>query len=250
MIMHDDDRALAADYAMGLLDDAEEAAAERRLAMDATFARAVDAWRSRLADFNDTAEQIPPSPALWQRIAGTTRPDAINASPGTRGAISAAALWNSIRFWRGAGLAGTFTAMLLAVIAIGALTTSTRLRNELVTLTQRKPVYVAVLVNDQTREAGAIVNAFANGRVELIPLKPISVPAGRTLQVWTLWDRAVGPKSVGLTSQPRTLQLNLEALPETIANQLFEITLEPEGGSPIGRPTGPVLFKGNAARAL
>jgi len=240
MIMHDDDRALAADYAMGLLDDAEEAAAERRLATDATFARAVDAWRSRLADFNDTAEQIPPSPALWQRIASTTRPDA----------VSAAALWNSIRFWRGAGLAGTFAAMLLAVITISALTTSKRLRNDLATLTQRKPVYVAVLVNDQTREAGAIINAFANGRVELIPLKPISVPAGRTLQVWTLWDRAVGPKSVGLTSQPRTLQLNLEALPETIANQLFEITLEPEGGSPIGRPTGPVLFKGNAARTL
>jgi len=105
-------------------------------------------------------------------------------------------------------------------------------------------------VSDTTREAGAIVNAFANGRVELVPLRPIEVPAGRTLQVWTLWDRAVGPKSIGLTGQSRTLQLNLESLPETVQNQLFEITLEPEGGSPIGRPTGPILFKGNAARAL
>jgi anti-sigma-K factor RskA len=35
-----------------------------------------------------------------------------------------------------------------------------------------------------------------------------------------------------------------------VQNQLFEITLEPEGGSPNGRPTGPILFKGNAARAL
>ena len=250
MNMHDDDRALAADYAMGLLDHAEEAAAERRIATDVTFAHAVDAWRSRLADFDVTAEQIPPSPALWRRIAGTIEPDAVHTSPGVRGGISATTLWNNIRFWRGAGLAGTFAAMLFAVIAIGALTTSKRLRSDLVALTQRKPVYVAVLVNDSTREAGAIITAFANGRAELIPLKPISVPAGRTLQVWTLWDRAVGPKSVGLTSQSRTLQLNLVALPETIANQLFEITLEPEGGSPIGRPTGPVLFKGNAARTL
>ena len=107
-----------------------------------------------------------------------------------------------------------------------------------------------MLVNDATKEAGAIVNAFSNGRVELIPLRPIEVPAGRTLQVWTLWDRAVGPKSIGVTGQSRTLQLNLESLPETVQNQLFEITLEPEGGSPIGRPTGPILFKGNAARAL
>jgi anti-sigma-K factor RskA len=136
------------------------------------------------------------------------------------------------------------------VIMVGALTTSRHLRNDLIALAQSKPVYVAVLVNDATKEAGAIVNAFSNGRVELIPLRPIEVPAGRTLQVWTLWDRAVGPKSIGLTGQSRTLQLNLESLPETVQNQLFEITLEPEGGSPIGRPTGPILFKGNAARAL
>jgi anti-sigma-K factor RskA len=31
--------------------------------------------------------------------------------------------------------------------------------------------------------------------------------------------------------------------------QLFEITLEPSSGSPTGRPTGPVLFKGNTALA-
>ena len=249
MIMHDDDRALAADYVRGLLEDGEMAAAERRIATDVTFARAVDAWRSRLADLDTTAEPIPPSPALWQQIAGTITPEVGRAPPRPRGA-GAATLWNSLRFWRGIGLAGTVAALLFAVIAASAWTTSRQLRGDLVALVQRKPVYVAVLVNDTTREAGAIINAFANGRAELIPLKPISVPAGRTLQVWTLWDRAIGPKSVGLTGQSRTLQLNLEALPDTIANQLFEITLEPEGGSPIGKPTGPVLFKGNAARTL
>lgn len=139
---------------------------------------------------------------------------------------------------------------MLVVILIGALATSRQLRRELIALAQRKPIYVAVLVNDATRETGAIVNTFSDGRVELIPLRPIDVPAGRTLQVWTLWDRDIGPKSIGLTGQSRTLQLDLEALPDTVADQLFEITLEPEGGSPIGRPTGPILFKGNAARAL
>jgi anti-sigma-K factor RskA len=250
MIMHDDDRAMAADYVMGLLEDDDMAAAERRIATDGTFARAVDAWRSRLADLDATAEPIAPGPALWSRIAGTIAPEAGHARPRLRSDDGTATLWNSLRFWRGIGLAGTVAATLFAVIAMGAWTTSRQLRGDLVALAQRKPVYVAVLVNDATREAGAIINAFANGRAELIPLKPISVPAGRTLQVWTLWDRAVGPKSVGLTSQSRTLQLNLETLPDTIANQLFEITLEPEGGSPIGKPTGPVLFKGNAARTL
>ena len=244
------DDAMAADYVMGLLEGAEHAAAERRIATDDAFARAVSAWRERLADLDATADETPPSPALWQRIADTTKAEPIYSPPSARAALRGATLWNNIRFWRGAGIGGVFAALLFAAIMVGALITSRQLRNDMIALAQRKPIYVAVLVNDTTKEAGAIVNTFANGRVELIPLRPIDVPAGRTLQVWTLWDRTIGPKSIGLTGQSRTLQLDLGSLPETVPDQLFEITLEPEGGSPIGRPTGPILFKGNAARAL
>jgi anti-sigma-K factor RskA len=250
MSPQDADNVMAADYVMGLLDHADHAAAERRLATEPSFAQAVSAWRERLADLDLTAEEAPPSPALWQRIADATRVAPIDALPSARAALRGATLWDDIRFWRGLGIGGAFAALLFATIMIGALATSRQLRHDMLALAQRKPVYVAVLVNDTTKEAGAIVNAFSNGRVELIPLRPIEVPAGRTLQVWTLWDRAIGPKSIGVTGQPRTLQLDLESLPETRQDQLFEITLEPEGGSPIGRPTGPILFKGNAARTL
>ena len=74
--------------------------------------------------------------------------------------------------------------------------------------------------------------------------------AARTIQVWTLPSRERGPVSVGLMDQARTLQLSLKDLPEPKQDQLFELTLEPAGGSPTGRPTGPVLFKGNTALAL
>ncbi len=250
MSMQDEQDMTAADYVMGLLDPSDEAAVAQRIESDPAFAAAVNAWRERLSDFDMSAEPVTPSPELWRRIAETTKKETISALPGARNALLGATVWNNIRFWRVTGLAGSFAALLFAIIALGALTTSKELRRDLVALAQSKPVYVAILVNDSTKEAGAVVNAFANGRVELIPLKAIDVPPGRTLQVWTLWDRAVGPKSIGITGQSRTLQLNLDALPETVANQLFEITLEPEGGSPIGRPTGPILFKGNAARTL
>jgi anti-sigma-K factor RskA len=64
---HDADNAMAADYVMGLLDGAEHAAAEQRIATDQSFAQAVSAWRGRLADLDLTAEETPPSPALSQR---------------------------------------------------------------------------------------------------------------------------------------------------------------------------------------
>ncbi|MDO8979646.1 MAG: anti-sigma factor [Afipia sp.] len=250
MSMQDEHDTTAADYVMGLLDAAGEAAAEKRLKSDPAFAATVSAWRERLSEFDTSAEPVTPSPDLWRRIAETTKKETISALPGARNAVLGATVWDNIRFWRTTGLTASVAALLFGVIALGALTTSKELRRDLVALAQSKPVYVAILVNDTTKEAGAVVNAFANGRVELIPLKAIDVPPGRTLQVWTLWDRAVGPKSIGITGQSRTLQLNLESLPETVADQLFEITLEPEGGSPIGRPTGPILFKGNAARTL
>lgn len=246
MSIQNDPNDLAADYVMGLLDPAEEAKAERLMSTDESFAKAVSAWRERLADFDSTAEPVDPSSTLWGRISET-----IAAPPSPdRKSDTRVPLWDNIRFWRAAAISGALAASMLLVAAVTGLVTSQQLRTDLAELSQRKPVYVAVLVSDTTKEAGAIVNAFADGRVELVPLRPIDVPPGRTLQVWTLWDRAVGPKPVGLTGQSHTMQLDLKSLPTTVQDQLFEITLEPEGGSPTGKPTGPILFKGNAARTL
>jgi anti-sigma-K factor RskA len=97
---------------------------------------------------------------------------------------------------------------------------------------------------------GAVVEAFSDGSVRLIPLQDIAVPQGRALQVWTLRDRQEGPISVGLMDKAQTLHLDLGKLPAPRVDQLFEITLEPETGSPTGRPTGPVLMKGLASNTL
>ncbi|MEI8154770.1 MAG: anti-sigma factor, partial [Hyphomicrobiales bacterium] len=102
----------------------------------------------------------------------------------------------------------------------------------------------------RSNHPGGVVHAFADGRVVLVPITSIAVPAGRALEVWTLPSRERGPVSVGLMNQARTLQLSLKDLPPPGTDQLFEITLEPATGSPTGRPTGPVLFKGNTALAL
>ena len=181
------DDTMAADYVMGLLEGTDHAAAERRIATDDAFALAVSAWRERLADLDATADETPPSPALWQRIADATKAEPIYSPPSARAALRGATLWNNIRFWRGAGIGGVSAALLFAAIMVGALITSRQLRNDMIALAQRKPIYVAVLVNDTTKEAGAIVNTFANGRVES-SAPPIDVPAGRTLQVWNLVD--------------------------------------------------------------
>jgi len=54
--------------------------------------------------------------------------------------------------------------------------------------------------------------------------------------------------SLGLVSPGKNATYTLDNLPPMQPNQLFEITLEPEAGSPIDRPTGPILYIGRAVK--
>lgn len=239
--MTEQDHLLAAELVSGLLDPEQRALAERRAERDAAFAALVQAWRERLSDLDRTAPEMPPDPELWRRIEsrlGAAAPSSRAATPGLF-----ARLWNSIEGLRAATATSAAAALVFAIVAGAALTYATR-------EALRKPIYVAILVNDDTKQPGAVVNAFADGRVEMIPLTEINVPPGRALEIWTLWDRNVGPRSVGLIDRAQTVRLNLDRLPPTGPDQLFEITLEPAGGSPIGRPTGPILYKGTTSRPL
>ncbi len=223
----------AAEYVLGLLEGEARMEAERRLASDASFAREVERWRARFAEFDDTTQPQPANEALWKRIEATFA----GAPPRAPQASAWSRLWSDIGVLRIATIGASFAVLMLAV-GLGVAIRQARLQ----------PVMVAVLVDgDRT---GAVVHAFADGRVVLLPLTSINVPSGRTLQVWTLPSRERGPVSVGLMDRPRTLELDLKDLPRPGSNQLFEITLEPAGGSPTGQPTGPILFKGNTAQTL
>jgi anti-sigma-K factor RskA len=90
-----------------------------------------------------------------------------------------------------------------------------------------------------------VVEIRAGGTVRLRPVSDTGViPPGRSLQFWTKLKGAAGPTSLGLVKAGQPLELPVSRLPGVGAQQLFEITLEPEGGSTIGRPTGPILYVG------
>jgi anti-sigma-K factor RskA len=248
----DDHDRLAAEYVLGVLEGHDAARAERMLASDGAFAAAVAHWRARFSELDQTARPLSPGEALWHRIEGglaeataAPAPAVPVIVPDPRNAFRAA--WRSLAFWRFASLAGAAATVLLT---FGLVLTAQFMSQDLAVERARKPVLVAVLVKEGTSEPGAVVNAFASGRVELIPLERINVPPDRALEIWTLWDRGVGPRSVGLIREARSVELNLQNLPRTGPNQLFEITVEPAGGSPTGRPTGPILMKGTTSTAL
>ncbi|MFD2029763.1 anti-sigma factor domain-containing protein [Ancylobacter dichloromethanicus] len=103
--------------------------------------------------------------------------------------------WGSLGLWRGYGLAASAALLLLALGTA-----------HLARQAAQAPVLVAVLLSDQNRPA-AVVNAFRDGRTELLALSALRAPEGKSLQVWTLWDRARGPVSVGLLEAMRNVEL-------------------------------------------
>lgn len=240
MTQEPDREILAGEYVLGLLDGTEKEAFERQVATDPKLDAAVARWQVHLAPIDATARAIEPSAGLWQRIeSGLDRAPARSPIAASRPTLGArmAQWWDNLWLWRGAALAGAAAAVLLA---IGLVTALDRAR--------RQPLMVAVLLTE-ANVAAAVVNTFADGRVELLPLQDIAVPQGRALEIWTLWDRATGPRSVGLIDRARAVPLRLDNLPLG-ADQLFEITVEPASGSPTGRPTGPIIAKGLTARRL
>ena len=228
-------QALAGEYVLGTLPLAERAQVEQRLPNDAALRAAVDAWEQRLLPLTVLAPPAEPSAQLWPRIASTLfTPQAVQQAGGWQ------AWWNSLAFWRILAGGGLATAAALAVMVTMQLQAP------------GGPGYLVVLVAPQDKAPGWVVQAGnRNGRdLSLIPLGPTTVPQQKSLQFWTKGKDWGAPVSLGLVQPGQTLKLNLDKLPPMQAEQLFEITLEPETGSPTGRPTGPILYIGRAVKVM
>jgi anti-sigma-K factor RskA len=83
-----------------------------------------------------------------------------------------------------------------------------------------------------------------------VPIAAVQVPADRALEFWTKADSWAGPVSLGLVKPGEPVRIPLDKLPPLEPNQLFELTLEPATGSPIGKPTGPIQFIGRAVKVM
>ncbi|TNC51967.1 anti-sigma factor [Rubellimicrobium rubrum] len=233
----DPDDDLQADlYVLGLLDPAEQAQAEQRIESDQAFAVLVAAAARRLAPIDDTAEPVPLPDGAWERLERRLASPVELAAPPLRPADRPAANLNR-SVWR--MVLGVAAALLLTLgLAWPFLTGLPSSRTE--------PAAIAVLL-DPEGAPFALIEDFGGGEVTVTTLASYEVPAGESLQVWTKWSEEVGPVSLGVLDEFTGAPVGAEGLPQPIAGQLYEITLEEEGGSVTGRPTGPILGVGRAS---
>ena len=221
-----DPHELAGEYVLGTLSAARRREVEQALVHDEALRAAVRYWEERLLPLAGLAEPVTPSAALWTRIERSTAPPARPATP----------WWNGLNFWRALAAGGLTAAAIMAVV-VGV-------------RVDAPPAYMVVLAQPQSMAPGWIVKVSDGRTLRLEQLVQTAVPPQKALQLWTKADGWKGPVSLGLVTPGRPFEVKLDKLPPLQPNQLFEITLEPEQGSPIGRPTGPILFIGRAVKTI
>lgn len=235
-----DRTAAAGEWVLGILAQEDRDSFEPAMQADATLRAEVYAWQDRLFNLSRTVRPVEPSAHLWGRIEGGL--DTVPRSGPTmslRSDVSAAntAPRRQLRVWQ--SISG------LAIAASVILATVLLLRSPLQPVPDR---YVAVLQSPD-RVNGWVVEVVAGERVRLVPVADTAPPPpGKALQFWTKPDGAAGPTSLGLVKPGEVTELPIARLPAVGEKQLFELTLEPETGSPIDRPTGPILFVGRTVR--
>ncbi|MCZ0928537.1 MULTISPECIES: anti-sigma factor [Halomonadaceae] len=228
-----DDHALAGEYVLGTLSLAQRKAVEARLKNEPELLRAVMAWEERFMPYTALTQPVRPSDYLWPRIERSLdashdpEPESVMPPPRRR--------WvNHLPFWQGAAGIGMAAALVLGVVLTNVSTTPTT------------PEYMVVLLAPQSQSAGWVVQASTRQDIELIPLGTFEVPEGKALEFWTKADEWQAPVSLGLVEPGEPIRVQLDNLPPLEDNQLFELTLEEETGSPTGLPTGPIQFIGRA----
>ncbi len=204
----DEDDALAAEYVLGVLSLADRSAVEARLKNDTAFAARVLAWENRLAPLNDDYADVP-APDLLPRIEARLFP--VAAKPARRPLFG----------W----LAGALTA---AAVVIGAV---------VLLAPAAPPPIVATL--GETDASLRFEARFDGQALTVTRVAGSAAPAGQVQQLWIIAPDAA-PVSLGLL-EGETLAV---IYPEAPAGWTLAVSVEPEGGSPTGAPTGPVVAAG------
>lgn len=226
---HADIPRIADEYVLGLLDPGDMAEIEEAMDRDANLRAAVAISRDRLLPLDMALEPAVVGESLWQHIQSALPDHQIAGTP----ALIRPANKNRPLVWRNTAVGALAATFLLAIGLAFSL-----MRNV-------EPVVVAVLVSE-TGEIRAIVEDFGNENAAVRVLYDFDVPNDKTIQVWTLPSREMGPISLGLLKGVHSARLSGPELPAPKLDQLYELTLEQAGGSPTGRPTGPILAKGLA----
>jgi anti-sigma-K factor RskA len=238
---------LAAEYVLGSLSLAERQEVDARRSRDAAFDRAVATWERRLGPLGVATPGIEPPPELFAGIAD--RLWSVDQPSGAK--VIAMPVRPRNRIAR--------------AIAVGTSALAACLVLAIAWLLFKVPATPTRLVAELHRSAGTAADegAGAKGPAALtvtldlnahsMVVTPVSLRATprRSFELWLLRGGGAPPVSLGVVSHaaPTTVPWKENYPTSGLVDDSLAVSLEPEGGSPAGAPTGPILFVGKLTAA-
>ena len=223
---------LAAEYVAGLLRGSARRRLEALLPAHPALRAAVRAWQERLMPLTSVIEPQQPSAMVWPRIE-----QRLHGGPVSAPATAASGWWRQLAFWRGFSALAGVAALVLAVM-----------------LANPGPVQppIIVVLSAAAPEPGAapgavapasfVASISADGRSMVTkPITNVRLQADRSLELWSL-PASGAPRSLGLIAADKASVVQRGKVLE--GTDAFAVTLEAAGGSPDGKPHGPVLYVG------
>lgn len=212
---------LAAEYVLGTLSGAARRQFEHQLSHDRQLQELVAAWSMRLLPLAESISPVEPPAHLWPQIARQISQESamVSFTPRRRRWIIAA----------GAMAAGVALTLLIGPQMMQA----------------PQPFAVAELASTAPGTAHFNIAVLEQGaRITVVPqaITPISE---KSFELW-LVPKGQGPISLGLLDAQRPTDRALDpGLHAALQNGVtLAVSVEPIGGSPSGKPTGPIAFAG------
>ncbi len=223
--------ALAGEYVLGTLSAAERRAVAERREREAELDVAIRAWEARLAPMIDTLSPVAPPPNLYSKVRAQIGLSSHVVSLKAR----EQSLVRSARRWR--NMAAGMTA--LAASLAGVLSWRVSLERDVPTQ------YTAVLQSGSDKPAFLLT---VDTETHKLVVSAINAPKqeAKTYEVWLVSDKMPAPKSLGVMDEGDMHVMPMKDGDETsmFMNATYAVSLEPAGGSPTGKPSGPVLYTG------
>lgn len=276
----EDHIALAAEYALGTLDADERAQVEQMMTVDTNYAAVVESWERALAVLNQMVGLVEPRPQVWENIrsaiglSGEQAPIVLPSMPAPAAAPAVETVSEPVQAdmsnvivltrraqrWRGVATAmGAIAAALIALIGVQVtrpdlLPAGLRPKADVQVVQAPAPTpqqlaaqsqYVALLQTDASSPAFILTvdAATKNFTVRRVGAEP---QMGKSYELWIVSDKFQAPRSLGVIGGDEfTTRAALASYdPDTVNQATYAVTIEPEGGSPTGSATGPIVFTG------
>jgi anti-sigma-K factor RskA len=183
--------------------------------------------------------------------------------PGIGQAADIIDLSQRLKRWRAAAvLTGALAACLLALVVVQETnpdllpvplqpkTKTVEVAKTVEVPSPRPAEFVAVLQRDAASPA-FLLTFDLDKRTLTVRTVGAERQAGKSYELWLISDKYPAPRSLGVIgAAPYTVRSAApEYDPVVINRATYAVSLEPEGGSPTGAPTGPVLYSGRLLQA-